>query len=728
MAKHRVGLRRTGTVMGLAVAMAAVLLPVVVSTALTTAPASAKAPDKPKAIVAIGDSYISGEAGRWAGNASTGAGGTAWGTDLAAISCQRGREDDCDHEPSLVYLDGSDVDKGNGCHKSRMAEIKGAEIDGVEKHRRFNLACSGATTGSILHDTFKGQAPQIQQLDTTAREHHITTIVVSISGNDLRFSDIIAKCADAYMRGKPLCSVSEARDLERRLPEVRGKVVETLREIHRVMRARGQDRSSYRLILQSYPTPIPTSDKYRWSERGRLWERYLRGGCPFMNTDTDWANKSLVPGIRDMLRDAAFSGDASFLDLSEAFAGHELCTKEADQAGSRNSRSNPLEAKDAEWVRWVPYLIWRSAPWESQGHQQEAIHPNAFGQVALSACLTKMVAASPAPGQAFRCKGAAGFEPEDVQVQREIVHQESWGRRLNGQGGRPAVFTDGGQQHAFVRDGNCLEHMWWSAAGGVRRDQWGCGINSNPAAYAGGGQQHVFATSRRCLEHFWWEGGTEIKRNRWGCGIDSAPAGFLYGEQQHAFAKSGRCLEHYWWEPGRPNNDIQHNRWGCGIDSPPAVFVDGEQQHAFAKNGRCLEHYWWEPGRPRNDVQHNRWGCGIDSPPTVFVHGKQQHAFAKNGECLEHFWWEPGSEVKRDSWGCGIDGPPVAFASGEQQHAFATKDNCLEHFWWEPGRPVRRDRWGCGIEGTVNGFATGDQQHVFAIGQRQPTQHFWYAE
>ncbi|WP_165975351.1 GDSL-type esterase/lipase family protein [Actinomadura rubrisoli] len=712
--------------MALALTMAAALVSVVVSTALTTAPASA-APDKPKAIVAIGDSYISGEAGRWAGNANTGAGGTAWGTDLAAISCLPDREDRCDHEPSLVYLDGSDVDKGNGCHKSRMAEIKGAEIDGVGERERFNLACSGATTDSILRTIFKGQAPQITQLESTAASYNVTTVVVSISGNDLRFGDIIGKCAEAYLRGGALCSVSEARNLENRLPEVRSKVVETLREIHRVMQASGQDRGSYRLILQSYPTPIPTGDKYRWRERGAFWERYRRGGCPFLDADTDWANKSLVPGIRDMLRDAAFSTDASFLDLSEAFAGHELCTNEADQAGSQHSRANPLRAEDAEWVRWLPYLRSRTFPWESQGHQQEAIHPNAFGQEALSACLTKMVAASPTPGQAFRCKGAARAKPADVQVQREIVHQESWGRILNGRGGRPAVFTYGGQQHAFASDGNCLEHMWWSAASGPRRDQWGCGINSVPAAYVGAGQQHVFAAGGGCLEHFWWEGGTEIKRNRWGCGIDSAPAGFLYGEQQHAFAKSGNCLEHFWWEPGRASNDIQRNRWGCGIDGYPAVFVDGEQQHAFAKNGNCLEHFWWEPGRASNDIQHDQWGCGIDSPPAVFVQGRQQHAFAKNGECLEHFWWEPGNSVQHDQWGCGIDTPPAAFASGEQQHAFATKDNCVEHFWWERDRPIRRDRWGCGVDGNVNGFASGDQQHVFAHGQRQPTQHFWYA-
>ncbi|QXJ22330.1 hypothetical protein AGRA3207_003316 [Actinomadura graeca] len=737
--RERWGPGRGRTAMALVVALAAGLVTAVASTAPTTAPALAAAPGKPKAILSLGDSYISGEAGRWAGNANTGASGSAWGTDLAAISCRSGREDSCDHEPKLVYLEDSDVDKGNGCHKSRMAEIKGADIDGVGERDRLNIACSGAVTDNILSTRFKGQIPQIEQLRAAAASHEITTIVLSISGNDLKFSDIIAKCADAYLRGKQLCSVSEAQAFRNRLPEVRGKVVETLREIHKVMQESGQARDSYRLILQSYPAALPASDKYRWRQRGTfLWERYRKGGCPFMNADSEWANKTLIPGIRDMLRDAAFSTNATFLDLTEAFKGHELCTNEADQAGKENNRANPLLGENAEWVRWLPYLKFRTAPWESQGHQQEAIHPNAFGQEALSACLSKTVAGSPQPGQAFTCVGQARAKPSEVRVERVKVHQESWGRDLINKSGRPAVFTYGDQQHAFARDGGCLEHMWWSAGSGLKRDQWGCGIDSDPTAFVIGDQQHVFAKSRRCLEHFWWNAGEDtIHRNRWGCGIDSAPAGFAYGEQQHVFAKNGRCLEHYWWKPGNRSDQIDHNRWGCdfGLTGNPAVFTYQDQQHAFIQNGRCLQHYWWKPDNGTDQIEHNRWRCDvrIDSAPAVFTYRDQQHAFAKNGNCLEHFWWTPThgtDEIEHNRWGCGIDFVPTAFVQGDQQHAFATNENCLEHFWWTPTHgtdEIEHDRWGCGVEGTPAGFGTGNQQHVFAIGQGRPLQHFWYA-
>jgi hypothetical protein len=87
------------------------------------APAGASAyPDSPRdAIVSLGDSYISGEAGRWQGN-SINLTGDRDGTDRAA-DCSTPVT--CTYDAGSVYVHGTDA---NGCHRSDVAEILSAAI------------------------------------------------------------------------------------------------------------------------------------------------------------------------------------------------------------------------------------------------------------------------------------------------------------------------------------------------------------------------------------------------------------------------------------------------------------------------------------------------------------------------------------------------------------------------------------------------------------------------
>src|SRR5438093_12727315 len=89
------------------------------------------------AIVSLGDSFISGEAGRWQGN-SLNLFGTRDGTDRAA----RCTWIFCSYDASRVY--GSSY--ANGCHRSDVATIASA---GISVNEKINLACSGAQTNNI---------------------------------------------------------------------------------------------------------------------------------------------------------------------------------------------------------------------------------------------------------------------------------------------------------------------------------------------------------------------------------------------------------------------------------------------------------------------------------------------------------------------------------------------------------------------------------------------------
>ncbi|MFD9789900.1 GDSL-type esterase/lipase family protein [Streptomyces sp. NPDC059070] len=375
----------------------------------------------PTAVVSMGDSYISGEGGRWAGNAGASANGSAWGTDRAAVNCN-GEESVCDHDTSKVYGDTS-YDKGNACDRSDSAEIKGLDRDDIPVERRFNIACSGATTDNVTTTGFKGQRPQIEDLRDIAQNNDVRMVVLSVGGNDLKFADILQDCVKAYFYPSLFnkgCRGAKEKDFADGLAPARDKVVRSIEAIRSTLRDAGQADGSYQIVLQSYPNPLPIGRNYRDAENAPVppanYSRYINGGCPFLDADSDWAHTSVVPRISDMLRGAANEAGVSFLDLQDAFSGHELCNRTTQQATSADKLSAPLRAERAEWVRWVPYVVdgLKNLPWQAQGNQQEAIHPNYYGQQALTACLAKIADKLGDVPVFSSCAGKPATAPSDV--------------------------------------------------------------------------------------------------------------------------------------------------------------------------------------------------------------------------------------------------------------------------------------------------------------------------
>ncbi|MFI8927896.1 glycosyl hydrolase family 18 protein [Streptomyces sp. NPDC053474] len=402
------------------------------------------------AVVSMGDSYISGEGGRWAGNANTSPNGDVWGTDRRA-DCQDGK--DC------VYGETS-YDGGTGCDRSDVAPIKSAAIDGIPRERRFNIACSGAETKHITSEKFKGEEPQAERLAQLAKDYDVKMIVVSIGGNDLGFSKIITDCVWRYW-GWPLggsCNTNSANaELKEKLATTRGDVVKALEKIRSVMTDAGYARDEYDLVLSTYPNPLPESARMKYDVHEEGTERYSVGGCPFRNTDVNWARDELMPGITSMLRGAAKDATASLLNVENAFNGHELCRQGTKQATKANSRANPLPDEDAEWVRWIPFMVdtTQNWLWGSQGAKQEAIHPNAYGQKALGTCLAAF-ARSGVSGQArtSTCVGTPGRGNDGVGPEHS-VRISSW---FQNQG----VGGDAGPQGVLQRHGTSSK---WVSAG-----------------------------------------------------------------------------------------------------------------------------------------------------------------------------------------------------------------------------------------------------------------------
>ncbi|MFN2537187.1 MAG: hypothetical protein ABR549_03415, partial [Mycobacteriales bacterium] len=141
-------------------------------------------------IVSVGDSYISGEAGRWAGNSNNG-------------------ESYTDALGSTAYFDnaGHTAETINRCHRSQAAEVYTGVVNGM------NLACSGAKTSTFTDGDgyFKpgldfynsgGQQGQALMLQSFAATHNVKAVAVSIGGNNFNFGSVVQSCVSDFL-GSP---------------------------------------------------------------------------------------------------------------------------------------------------------------------------------------------------------------------------------------------------------------------------------------------------------------------------------------------------------------------------------------------------------------------------------------------------------------------------------------------------------------------------------------------
>lgn len=334
------------------------------------------------AIVALGDSFTSGEGGRWNGN-SLNVLGTRDGTDRAA-SCTLGIF--CSYDAHRVY--GSSYD--NGCHRSDVAPIRSATIAVSQK---INLACSGAQTKHIWRasqggQTFKGEAPQADQLLPIAQQKNVKLILLNISANDLGFTDHVINCTVAWTLGFT-CHDAEQASIVAGLPAAAAGLRKSVDEIRAAMASAGYSTSQYRLVMQGYASPIPRGADIRYSGADRL----TIGGCPFNDSDADWAKNTATPTIVDNMRTVAQQKGVQFLDVRDVLNGHEVCNR----SSSLVTGSGPDSTRH-EWVRWLNSGC-------CQGDAQESLHPNAFGQRAMGRCITLIYAQ---PSGNYGCRNTPG--------------------------------------------------------------------------------------------------------------------------------------------------------------------------------------------------------------------------------------------------------------------------------------------------------------------------------
>ncbi len=362
------------------------------------APTAGAAPSAaPTAAVTMGDSYISGEAGRWQGNSINPAPGHD-GTDRACVPSGPA----CQVDKSRVYVGGTDK---NGCHRSDVAEVLSAQLP---VQSRINIACSGAVTTNIYRASSggvgqNGEAAQADQLAGLAQTHDVKMIVVSIGGNDLGFASIVANCFEAYLSTQRPCMPKEQAAIEQAIPAVTLKVEKAIDEIRAVMAADGYGPGDYRLVMQTYPSVIPRASEVRYPQAPSA--QRAANGCPFYDQDLTWGRDQAAPEIGGVVKAAAAARNVEVFDLRDALQGHEFCSRFDQQA----TPTSPPVAASSEWGRFL------GASTIQQGDLQEAFHPNAFAQQAFGTCLTALYAQAPG---GFTCSGAAGEGPQSLTLRR----------------------------------------------------------------------------------------------------------------------------------------------------------------------------------------------------------------------------------------------------------------------------------------------------------------------
>ncbi len=377
-------------------------------TSTSTSTTATVPPEPPQWVVTVGDSYISGEGARWAGNTLRRAAPT-------------------DALGPTAYEDRPGEESQPGCHRAQES-IATFEQPFV---RGKNLACSGATTrssGGPVGLSFKpgldfyrdadGNRGQALALQRFARSHDVSHVVVSIGGNDFGFGPVVAGCALGFLglfSPRQPCSADSdvsARFGARQARTVREQIGRAFDRVTTAMTRAGYADGDYQLVVLSYPSPLPSSTRVRYS---RDQARYDVGGCPFFDADLDWANDVALATINATVNRAARAvtgPDVVRLDLSRALDGHRLCERGVDTfpATGLGSWQSAGAASALEWVNRIYFTF---APWQVQ----ESLHPNYWGMRAEQRCIELLIGRQPPSGR-VGCRPAGGLTSAGMPAMR----------------------------------------------------------------------------------------------------------------------------------------------------------------------------------------------------------------------------------------------------------------------------------------------------------------------
>ena len=333
-------------------------------------------------VVSLGDSYISGEGGRWAGNSNSSSASVDAGGSAAYY-------DNATHTAETI----------NRCHRSTAAEIHiGGGVNSL------NLACSGAKTSTFTSSDgyFKpgidfynsgGNQGQALMLQNFAATHNVKMVQLSIGGNNFNFADIIQSCVSDFLLSpswwKDYCNDDSSVTSNFTSANVTAKttlIKNAILNISSAMTQAGYSTSQYTILVQDYPSPLPNGSGFRYGESG--YTRQNTGGCGFWNNDANWANGTALPTINNAVKNGAAQTGLSnikIMELQATFNGRRLCENTVGLLEERGIATwqSAGAVDNSEWIEQIRTVSTVFGPY----YVQESLHPNNWGQKALRNCV-----------------------------------------------------------------------------------------------------------------------------------------------------------------------------------------------------------------------------------------------------------------------------------------------------------------------------------------------------
>jgi hypothetical protein len=240
-----------------------------------------------------------------------------------------------------------------------------------------------------------GRKGQAMLLEEFAAENRVELIALSIGANDFRYGPIIEACVKAYLAPSIFGAYCSNDDditgyvSDSAADQVRADTTTAIINIATAMENAGYQDSDWTLGLQLYPNLIASPDQMRYSESG--YDRQLKGGCGFRDKDVVWwATDTVIPLINRTLTQGAAAAQQErpslqvvTVDASDAFAGRTLCHKGVHRVGDERGAKSWTDGNAVDTSEWAMEI---NIVNPKDTFQQESMHPNYWGQLALRSC------------------------------------------------------------------------------------------------------------------------------------------------------------------------------------------------------------------------------------------------------------------------------------------------------------------------------------------------------
>jgi hypothetical protein len=234
---------------------------------------------------------------------------------------------------------------------------------------------------------------QAKALQSYAATHNVKLVAISIGGNDYNFAGIVQDCVTDFLYSPSwfpdYCKDDSVVTSQMSSSNIAAKttaIKNAILNINQAMANAGYSSSQFTLLVQDYPSPIPNSGGFRYSQSG--YTRQSTGGCGFWDADANYANATLLPTIDNAVMNAATQtglANVKKLEIRSAFNGRRLCENTVDRVDhtAYSSWSAPGAVDHIEWFQGIRTVTTSG----SNYYIQESLHPDYLAQLALRSCV-----------------------------------------------------------------------------------------------------------------------------------------------------------------------------------------------------------------------------------------------------------------------------------------------------------------------------------------------------